>query len=185
MKKINLSFFILLILFIQVILSDTIIYFTHINYGFANLIGLVINVVLIVFLIRKKYIQINSNFSKWDLIFFTILLILIIATISFPDTFWDSYSYHIYLQEEPFADKINDDFFPGRTLTSFVFPIADRIHYMFRALLGFRLGTLAGYLLLAVIFYESKKILKLLLNNNVDEKYISILSIVPLTAFII
>ena len=87
-------------------------------------------------------IQIENNFNKYDIIFLTILLIITAITIIFPDEFWDSYSYHIYLQEEPFADKINEDFFPGRTLTTFVFPIADRIFNMFRQLLGFRLGTL-------------------------------------------
>ena len=142
MKKINLCFFILLILCMQVILSDTMIYFVKLSYGIANIVASIVNLLLIIFFIRKRLIQIENNFNKYDIIFLTILLIITAITIIFPDEFWDSYSYHIYLQEEPFADKINEDFFPGRTLTTFVFPIADRIFNMFRQLLGFRLGTL-------------------------------------------
>ena len=185
MKKINLSFFILLVFFIQVILADTIIYFCKAPYIIANIIAIILNIAFIVFTIKEKYIKIKSNFSKWDIIFMIILFVIIITTIIFPDTFWDSYSYHIYMQENPFSDNINENYFPGRTLTSFVFATADRIFYIFRGLLGFRLGTLPGYLLLIVMFYESKKILKLLLEEKVEEKYISILSILPLLTFII
>ena len=120
-----------------------------------------------------------------DLIFIAILLVITGLTIIYPDTFWDSYSYHIYLQQNPFADKINSDFFPGRTLTSFVYPIADRIFYMFRTVLGFRLGTLPGYFLIAVMFYQIKKYLNKLIGEKIDSKYISILSIIPLGVFII
>lgn len=185
MKKINLSFFILLILFIQVIFTDTLIYFFKLNYIIANIIAFVLNIMLIILLFKKKKIQIKNDFNRWDLIFLTLVLAITITTIIFPDEFWDSYSYHIYLQQEPFSDKVNDDFFPGRTLTSFVSPIADRIFYMFRAVLGFRLGTLPGYLLLVVMFYQIKKILNKLLEQKLENKYLSILSILPLGTFII
>ena len=185
MKKINLSFFILLIFLVQVLFSDIIIYFTGMRYIFANIIGLVLNIACILVIIKKNLIKIKIDFNKWDLIFLGILLILIVMTIIFPDTFYDSYSYHLYMQQKPFSDKINDDFFPGRTLTSFVFPIIDRIYYMFRLLLGFRLGTLPGYLILVVIYYEIKKILKKLIDPNTKKIYLSILSMIPLGAFII
>ena len=106
-------------------------------------------------------------------------------TIIFPDGFWDSYSYHIYLQKNTFNDKINFDFFPGRTLTTYVFPLADRLFYLFRAKLGFRLGTLPGYLLFIVMFYQIKKILKKFTEKSIKESYLSILSILPLCTFII
>ena len=185
MKKISLSFFILLAFFTQVIITDTIIYVSEMRYIFANAIALILNIALIVFLIKSKKIKIENNFKKWDLIFLTIILILTVATIIFPDEFWDSYSYHIYLQQEPFADKVNDDFFPGRTLTSFVFPIADRIFCMFRSILGFRLGALPGYLLLIVMFYQIKRILKKILKIEIKDVYLSILSMLPLGTFII
>lgn len=185
MKKINICFFALLLLFTQVIICDNLIYFFKTSYLISNIIALIVNIGISTLLIKKKKIKIESNFSKYDLIFISILLVIMGLTIIYPDTFWDSYSYHIYLQETPFADKINSDFFPGRTLTSFVYPIADRIFYMFRALLGFRLGTLPGYFLMVVMYYQIKKYLKQLLDSKIAEKYISILSMLPLGVFII
>lgn len=185
MKKINLCFFILIILLTQVVICDNLIYFFKANYIIGNIIAVLINAVIVTFLIKKKKIKVETNFHKFDLIFLAIIIIIMGLTIIYPDTFWDTYSYHLYLQENPFADKINDDFFPGRTLTSFVYPIADRVFYMFRALLGFRLGTFPGYFLIVVMYYQIKKYLSKILENKVDEKYISLLSILPLGVFII
>lgn len=185
MKKINISFYLLLVFFIQVIFSDIIIYFTGIRYIFAQIIALVLNILLNVFLIKKNIIKIKNNFNKWDLIFLIIWFSVVSMTIIFPDGFWDSYSYHIYLQKNIFNDKINFDFFPGRTLTTYVFPLADRLFYLFRAKLGFRLGTLPGYLLFIVMFYQIKKILKKFTEKSIKESYLSILSILPLCTFII
>lgn len=56
MKKINISFYLLLVFFIQVIFSDIIIYFTGIRYIFAQIIALVLNILLNVFLIKKNII---------------------------------------------------------------------------------------------------------------------------------
>lgn len=185
MKKISPSFLALLILFIQVIFTDVIIYFTGLRYIIANVIGLTLNIALIVLFIRKKWIKIEHDFCKWDIIFLVLMVIATATTIIFPDEFWDTYSYHLYLQENPFADKVNEDYFPGRTLTSFVFPIVDRMFFMFRTVLGFRLGTLPGYLIIGVMFYQIKKILKNITKSEIKDKYISILSMVPLTAFLV
>ena len=151
MKKINLCLLILIILLTQVVICDNLIYFFKANYIVGNIIALIINATIVTLLIKKKKIKVETNFHKFDLVFLAIIIIIMGLTIIHPDIFWDTYSYHIYLQENPFADKINENFFPGRTLTSFVYPIADRVFYMFRALLGFRLGTLPGYFLIVII----------------------------------
>ena len=185
MKKISPSFLALLILLIQVVFSDIIIYFTGLRYIIANVIGLTLNIGLIVLFIRKKWIKIEHDFCKWDIIFLAIMVVVTATTIIFPDEFWDTYSYHLYLQENPFADKVNEDYFPGRTLTTFVFPIVDRMFFMFRNVLGFRLGTLPSYLIIGVMFYQIKKILKHIIKTDTKDMYISILAMFPLTAFII
>ena len=186
MKKINLSLYILLVLLLQVIFADNLIYFLHTRYLIANLIALILNVTINIILIKKKFIIVENKYYKWDLIFISILLLLICTTIFFPDEVWDTYSYHLFLQENPFSDKINDDFFPGRTINSFVFPIVDRLFFMFRHTLGFRLGTLPGYLVLIPMFYEVKKILAYLLKKyDIKENCLSVLSIIPLISFVI
>lgn len=183
MKKINFSFYILLLLVIQIVLADSLIYFLKLNYTIANIIAIVVNFIFNFFIIKKKLIEIKSDFCRWDLFAFVIIAAMIGISIMIPDASYDTYSYHIYLQESPFVNKINSDFFPGRTLTSYVFPLADRIFYLFRVMLGYRLGTVIGYLLLIVIFYQIKNILKYMLKGKIQEKYISILSVLPLFTY--
>ena len=129
LKEINISFFLLLVLFMQVIISDTIIYFFNARYIVAQIIGLIINIIINILLIKKVY-KIKHDFSKWDSIFFIIIFLMFIATIAFPNRLSDTYTYHLYLQKYTFTDKINEDFFPGRTVTSFIFPIIDRLFYL-------------------------------------------------------
>lgn len=183
-KEINFSFYILIILFMQVIFSDLVIYFFSVKYMLAQVIGLVINILFNIFILRKKIIKVKSDFNKWDLIFFFILFAMFISLMIIPDQMWDTFSYHIYLQKFVFADKINYDFFPGRTLTSFVFPIVDRLFYLFRARLGYRLGTLPSYLIFIVMFYQIKKILKKFLDKDLKDFQLSILSMLPMSIII-
>lgn len=183
MKKINWSFYVVLLLCIQVILGDSLIYFLKLNYLVSNILALIINVLINFLFIKIKFIKIEANFCVFDFIGGIFILVLMISSILLPDGFWDTYSYHIYLQQNPFADKINFDYFPGRTLTSYVFPLADRIYYLFRAVLGYRLGTIIGYFLLIVMFYQTKKFLKYFLKEKIKDSYLSILSILPIITF--
>ena len=184
LKEINISFFLLLVLFMQVIISDTIIYFFNARYIVAQIIGLIINIIINILLIKKVY-KIKHDFSKWDSIFFIIIFLMFIATIAFPNRLSDTYTYHLYLQKYTFTDKINEDFFPGRTVTSFIFPIIDRLFYLFRSKLGFRLGTLPSYFIFIVIFYQIKKIIKKFVGENLKPYQLSILSILPIGTFIL
>jgi hypothetical protein len=185
-KSINCSFYILIICFIQVIISDIIIYFSGIQYVYAQLITLVINIILNKILIKKELIKIKCDFEKFDLIFLILFSVIFLLTVIFPDEFYDSYSYHIYFQKNAFVDKIFDDFFPGRTLTTYTYPIVDRLYCLFSNKLGFRLGVIPSYYVLIVIYYQIKKILKTtLLNTKVDSRIICILSILPMCAFIV
>jgi len=182
MKKIHASFFMVLLVYLQIIFTDNLIYLLQVRYLYANIISLVINI-LIVCLVRK-YIKLEINFNKFDIVFLGGLFTLFIFSVVFPDATWDTYSYHVYLQQNPFIDKVNFDLFPGRTLTTFVFPTADRINFLFANILGFRLGTIFQYYIFIVLFYQVKKILAELL-SNVDKNIISILSVIPLFTFVL
>jgi hypothetical protein len=105
-------------------------------------IGLLLDCTCIGILIKRKKIGISIDFNKIDILFYIGLAIITVFTIIYPDSFWDTKSYHIYLQQNPFVNKINFDFFAGRNLNSFQFPIADRVYYLFRYILGYRLGTI-------------------------------------------
>lgn len=184
MKKFNIHFFIILALVFTVAISDIFIYILKSNFIFTNIIvGLGI-IALSYLLKKKKIIKFETNFSKTDLIFIVFLVIYLIASIVFPDLSWDTRSYHIYLQENVFEDKINQDFFAGRNLNSFLFALGDRVNYLFRIILGYRLGTIISYYLMLVLFYQVKRVLQKILENK-NEKLISIFSIFPVIMSVI
>ncbi len=163
----------LLFLFITTLLNDYITFFVNINYFFTLLISMCFTS-LMAYLLRKK-INITLDFHKSDIIFYTVLFLVFLVTFAYPDIAFDSINYHIYLQENPFGDKIFSDFFAGKNLNSFSYAFPDRIHYIFRSILGFRLGTICNYLVLIVLFYQTKEILKKFVKNK-NELVISLLS---------
>lgn len=183
---INISFYVLLLLLIQVIFSDIIIYFCGFKYVIAQMMALLINVIFNIVLVKKEIINIKCDFEKWDVVFWILLVLVVLLTIIFPDEYYDSYSYHIYLQKNVFKDKIYEDFFPGRTLTTYTYALADRVYTLFSNKLGFRLGTIPSYFVLVVIYYQIKKyLITILKERKIDRKIISILSILPICAYII
>lgn len=180
----NLSMLLLTVIFIHVILTDYMVYFASLEYITANAVVAVGEVIFFAFLFKKEIVRVINGYCKWDVLFWAMIVLLCVLSIGFADETWDTYSYHLYLQENPFTDKIYDDFFPGRTLTSFVYPLADRVFYLFRSAFGYRLGTLPSYLILIPMFYGVKKLLRFLV-PAMDQKFLSVASIVPLCTFII
>ncbi len=180
----NLSMAVLTVIIVHVILTDCIIYFADMRYLSANAAVAVGEVILLYFLLKKQIVRVTNEYCRWDMFFWGLLAVLCVLSIGFADKNWDTYSYHIYLQENPFTNKIYEDFFPGRTLTSFVYPLADRVFYLFRGMLGYRLGTLPSYLILIPMFYGVKKMLRFLI-PAIDQRFLSVISIFPLCTFII
>lgn len=187
MKKgisLNWSMGVLAVIFMHVIFTDCLLYFMGMEYIMASIVAVMVDVILIVFLIKKKIVRVTNQYCRWDMIFLGILAAVCVLSIGFADKNWDTYSYHVYLQENPFTDKIYEDYFPGRTLTSFVYPIADRVFYMFRLVFGYRLGTLPSYLVLIPMFYGIKKLLGFFI-PAMDSKFLSLFSVLPICTFII
>lgn len=180
----NVSMLLLTAIFIHVILTDSMVYFASLEYIAANVVAAVGEAIFFTFLFKKEIVQVTNGYRKWDVFFWVMLVLLCVLSIGFADKSYDTYSYHVYLQENPFTDKIYDDFFPGRTLTSFVYPLADRVFYLFRSIFGYRLGTLPSYLVLIPLFYGVKKLLRFLV-PEMNQKFLSVISIVPLCTFII
>ncbi|MBD5488022.1 MAG: hypothetical protein HDR13_04410 [Lachnospiraceae bacterium] len=180
----NLSMAVLTAVLIHVFLTDCVIYFAAVEYIAANAVVAVVEVILYISLLKKKIVRITSGCCRWDIFFWMILAVVCVMSIGFADENWDTYSYHIYLQENPFTDKIFEDYFPGRTLTSFVYPLVDRVFYLFRSVFGYRLGTLPSYLILIPMYYGVKKLLRFLV-PAMEQKFLSVISIVPLCTFII
>ena len=167
--KINIFMFILFFIMLLTLEIDYLTYLFSLKYLLSFSISLILNVILFVFIFKK--IEMKIGVQKEDLIFFLILLSIFLITIIFPDRTFDTFNYHLYLQENPFGDKINYDFFSGKNLNSFTYAFADRMFYIFRYFLGYRLGVILNYLIIIVIYMQIKEILK---NIIVDAKNITI-----------
>lgn len=158
---INIFMFVLLFLMLVTLGIDYLTYFFNANYLLSFCISLVFNF-LVGYLLLKK-IQLKNAFEKVDFIFFIILLGIFLITIVYPDRTFDTFNYHLYLQENPFGDKIGFDFFAGKNLNSFTYAFPDRLFYIFRYFLGYRLGVILNYLIIIVLYYQVKEILKALI----------------------
>lgn len=180
--KFNIHFFVILIIASVVSFADILIYAFKLNYWLAIAISFAI-ATCIIFANRKK-IKLKTDFNKFDFIFFGILLINFVHKIVKADQEWDTCNYHIYLQENPFIDKINFDFLPGKIVNSFLFPLGDRIYYLFRKILGYRLGVVPSFYAIVVLYYQAKKLIKDVCNTD-KEILVSILANMSYLVYII
>ncbi len=114
----------------------------------------------------RKYSETLLNFiffpklngSDWGVIIFFFAITLL--RLPFPDYSFDVLNYHLYLQDIKFENAIAYNFFPASSAT-FLFPLGDRLFYIFRLLLGYRGGALLNTLVLIILYFQLKDILKL------------------------
>lgn len=164
--KTNLSFLIILFVAVVTFINDIIIYFFKLDYLLSLIISIVAVMGLLIFLLKKKKIEVENYFCKWDLIFLGLYLVFTVIKIVVPDYIFDTINYHYYNQKYPFIDKINFDFLvAGGRVSDWVYPLGDRMNYIFRYLLGMRLGAILNYFSIVIIFYQIKKFLKKLSPN--------------------
>ena len=156
--KINIFTYLLIFILLLALEIDYITYFFNAKYIISFTISLIVNIVINYFALKK--IEIVNTLEKSDIIFFAFLFLIFIITIVYPDRSFDTINYHLYLQENPFGNKIGYDFFAGKNLNSFSYAFPDRVFYMFRHFLGYRLGVIFNYLLIIVVYTQVKEISK-------------------------
>ena len=131
--KINLYFFIMFIIACIAFIVDIIIYIFKLNYLFGLILATIIVGGSSFAFLKKKKIEITLDFEKTDILLFVAwIAITIMSGVVYPDYVYDTISYHEYLQKNPFMDKVNFDFFPGRIYCMFLFPLGDRMFYIIR-----------------------------------------------------
>ncbi len=148
------------------------------KYIFDLIIGLIF--IIIVNIIFLKKIDLKNRFNKTDLVYFVILSAIMVVTLPYPDRSFDSFNYHLFLQQNSFVDKINYNFLPSSEIQTFTYAFADRVFYIFRFLSSYRLGLILNYILLIAIYYEVKDIIK----NITKEKNSLIVSLLSIPAVI-
>lgn len=91
---------------------------------------------------NKKEKDWISRLEQW-LFFGSCLLIASFCLVKciFPDFSYDTGNYHLYVQNPGFVDNIHYNVLPGR-FQLFGFRLPDRMFYLFRSLLGLRLGMM-------------------------------------------
>ena len=183
---IKFSFLMLLVYTIFIILNDYICFFagTHANvYTYIGSIAILMPIMLIL----RRSVKIDfSNFSKYDLIFLVIIGIIYLLKFAIPDSAFDTLNYHLYEQENCFSNNVSFNYFPARWINTFSIPLADRMHYFFRFLLGYRLGYILNLFIVIVIYYQTKQIIQCFIQESKFKYIIPILAIlVVLTDFVL
>ena len=166
--KINLSIFLFVFLTIFILINDYICFFTKTGANFVTyLVSFLLLSLISCFLIFKKKVKIEKDkFNKADIIFLVFIIFILSLRVAIPDSAFDTLNYHLYLQENPFFNNTTFNFFPSRWINTFTLPLADRMHYFFRLILGYRLGLILNTLCLIVVFYQLKRILSKFMNNE-------------------
>ena len=159
-KKISVNLFLFVFLFYSfvILITDYITYAVKFNYITSVILSSIIMLFVSLLLVKKKKIIINKNFSKYDFVFMSLMFFIFIISFVYPDRTFDTINYHIYIQENPFGDKIFNDFFPARWINSYTYAFSDRFAYFFRYIFGYRVGILFNYFIITAIYYEVKKI---------------------------
>lgn len=164
--SINIFMYLLIVIMLIVLVNDYITYFFKLNYAISILLSAII-LIYPLWMTTKK-IKITKDFNKSDIIFYMILFAIMIVTIPFADRAFDTYNYHLYLQENPFGNKLNYDLFAGKIFNTYSYAFSDRLFYLFRYIFGYRLGLLLNYFLMIILYYQVKKIVKNI--STKDEK---------------
>lgn len=98
----------------------------------------------------------------------TICVIFIVAFVRgiLPDLSHDTLYGRVFWQFPGFQDNVDYNTFPAGF--TFFFPLADRIFYYPRIILGYRLGTMANAAMMCLTFLEARNLIDSLLNNKIS-----------------
>lgn len=158
--KINLSIFCFIFYIIFIILNDYICFIFKLEASICTYFSSFLLMLIPLLYLLKKRIKIEiDKFNKIDIIFLILLLFILMQRIAIPDVSFDTLNYHIFMQENLFSDNVSFNFFPARWINTFSLPLGDRLHYFFRLLLGYRLGTIFNLICVMVIYYQLKRLL--------------------------
>ena len=121
------------------------------------------------FFLRKRIERIPTKPDALFVVFSVGIMALAFFKGIIPDTSYDVGYYHIYKQYPGYIDNINADVFVG----TFLFPLADRLFYYPRMLLGYRMGTLFNGYLMVTIFAQIRNIIRLATDSKLSELHAS------------
>ena len=164
--SIRLEFFLLLFYTVFILINDFFCFLFKTNQTwYFYLISFCITFLGTILVLRKTNIE-KPPVSRYDLVFVAMIALIFFIRIFIPDSSFDTLNYHIIAQEQVFSDNVGFNFFPGRWINTHSLSLADRMHYFFRLILGYRLGIVLNFILLVIIYYQIKRILILVLRGK-------------------
>ncbi len=119
-------------------------------------------------MIRRKPWNREKLFSGWDMAVVVCFCMFAAGKMVFPDMSEDVCKYHIFLQDPSWKDMMGFHLLPGG-IQGFGFPLGDRLFYLFRCLLGYRLGTVLNLLCLLLIYSQARKIMRELCGSRFEK----------------
>jgi len=134
------------------LLNDYTEYFFRISYSSALVISAALTAVIWHFFIKKHVSPSKIHLNAFDAIAIGVILVFALMRIVIPDASNDTLNYHIYFQQFLGRDFVNYDFFPNRVMNEVSLYFADRLFYVFRFFLGYRMGTTLN-IIVSVLFY--------------------------------
>lgn len=185
-KKCSINQLVLIFLFFSmaIVCADTIIIFCRADY----IVSIIISTILfagIYFLINKYYSIEKQTVNIVDIIALVGIAFFFLFRISIPDIQYDTQNYHVYSQEDFGVSNVAFNFFPARTFNSLTLPLGDRMFYIFRYLLGYRLGTMLSLLVLLLVYLQLKNILSVYFERkNIQvNKWLYLMLAIPVMMF--
>ena len=122
----------------------------------TDLIAHLISFVLcggMIFWDRKKFEYVKTTQSWMDCVVVCVILLIGFYQCIYPDTSHDVMTYH-YISQEPVWITTENACYYYETS----FPFADRMFYLFRAIGGYRLGTMFNAVLYVLVWSQCKRI---------------------------
>lgn len=108
----------------------------------------------------KQFEFVKINFTVTDFLIIMFIILIGVYKCIYPDTSHDVMAYH-YINQEPIWYD-NESFY----ILGASFPFADRLFYLFRYILGYRLGTIFNVLVFIIIYFQIKRLLTFLLEKK-------------------
>lgn len=91
--------------------------------------------------------------TSGNLLWFFPLIGFYLFKLPFPDLLFDTTNYHLFLQNPTSWNLLRESFFPG-AMGTYVWPLGDRVFFLPRELLGYRLGTIVNLAVAWICFVQ-------------------------------
>jgi len=175
------------LVFILAVLTSDVVFFLHsltkLNF---NLSFILLTLVFFIgyFITLKNFFCFEKlKLNKINICCILFVGLITIVSIPFPDAFYDTLYYHIFLQSPDFLQGFNQNFFPGG-LGTYLFPLPDRMFYIFNHILGYRLGTILNPLVIIIIYFQSINIIETYFKINnieINKRVLAILGLIVIS----